>query len=66
MDNWQIFRGTNQPHDGIDALPDPPSWRIFDDGPVVPPGADGAESGPMEPAAGYHEHTKGDKIKKTG
>jgi len=29
MSNWQIFQGTRQPHDGIERLPAPPSWRPF-------------------------------------
>lgn len=29
MSNWQIFQGNRQPHDGINRLPDPPSWRQF-------------------------------------
>lgn len=29
MSNWQIFQGTRQPHDGIERLPAPPSWRSF-------------------------------------
>ncbi|EGJ30768.1 MULTISPECIES: MoxR family ATPase [Moorena] len=29
--SWKIFRGTpEQPHNGIERLPDPPSWRKFD------------------------------------
>lgn len=28
--DWKIFKGENgEPHDGIDALPDAPSWRPF-------------------------------------
>ncbi|WP_088892457.1 AAA family ATPase [Leptolyngbya ohadii] len=27
--DWRIFQGTGQPHDGIDLLPAPPSWRQF-------------------------------------
>jgi MoxR-like ATPase len=30
MSDWHIFRGTGQPHDGIDQLPPPPPWRRFD------------------------------------
>ncbi|MGH2412387.1 MAG: AAA family ATPase, partial [Microcystaceae cyanobacterium] len=31
-DTWTIFRGQPEtPHDGINALPAPPSWRTFDD-----------------------------------
>nr|WP_199296616.1 MoxR family ATPase [Leptolyngbya sp. FACHB-711] len=29
VNDWRIFQGTGQPHDGIDQLPDPPSWRQF-------------------------------------
>ncbi len=29
VNEWRIFQGTGQPHDGIDRLPDPPSWRQF-------------------------------------
>lgn len=29
--SWKIFRGTpEQPHEGIEHLPEPPSWRKFD------------------------------------
>ncbi|WP_424097399.1 AAA family ATPase [Moorena producens] len=29
--SWKIFRGTpEQPHEGIQRLPEPPSWRKFD------------------------------------
>ncbi|NET85710.1 MAG: AAA family ATPase [Moorea sp. SIO1F2] len=29
--SWKIFRGTpEQPHNGIERLPEPPSWRKFD------------------------------------
>ncbi|MFF7294940.1 AAA family ATPase [Streptomyces sp. NPDC008265] len=38
-DEWLIYRGAGEPHDGIDALPDPPPWRDFDGGPVTDPGA---------------------------
>lgn len=33
-DEWLIYRGVGEPHDGIEALPDPPPWRDFDGGPV--------------------------------
>jgi len=29
MKDWKIFQGNNQPHDRIDRLPPPPSWREF-------------------------------------
>lgn len=38
-EEWLIYRGVGEPHDGIDALPDPPPWRDFDGGPVAEPGA---------------------------
>ena len=31
MTDWQIFKGTRVPHDNIEKLPDPPSWRTFTD-----------------------------------
>lgn len=34
---WLIYRGAGEPHDGISALPDPPPWRDFDGGPLVEP-----------------------------
>jgi MoxR-like ATPase len=32
--NWLIYRGTGEPHGGVDALPPPPPWRTFDGGPA--------------------------------
>lgn len=29
MTDWKIFKGNNKPHDEIDRLPEPPSWRKF-------------------------------------
>jgi MoxR-like ATPase len=29
MTDWKIFKGNNKPHDEIDRLPKPPSWRKF-------------------------------------
>ncbi|MEV7194716.1 MoxR family ATPase [Streptomyces sp. NPDC093510] len=34
--DWQIFRGSRVPHDGIDRLPAPPPWRTFTGGPPLP------------------------------
>ncbi len=31
MTTWKIFEGSRQQHDGLDRLPDPPSWRVFQD-----------------------------------
>ncbi|MFC8435698.1 AAA family ATPase [Streptomyces sp. NPDC057253] len=33
--DWFVFRGTGQPHDGVDRLPAPPPWRAFDGGPLI-------------------------------
>ena len=35
MTDWLIYRGTGEPHDGVDRLPEPPPWRRFDGGPVT-------------------------------
>ncbi|MEU9370726.1 MoxR family ATPase [Streptomyces avermitilis] len=35
MTDWRIFRGTNEPHDGIAQLPSPQQWRAFDGGPAL-------------------------------
>ncbi|MCB5180176.1 AAA family ATPase [Streptomyces antimicrobicus] len=37
-DEWLIYRGVGEPHDGIDGLPPAPPWRDFDGGPPVAPG----------------------------
>ncbi|HBK22987.1 MAG TPA: AAA family ATPase [Planktothrix sp. UBA10369] len=29
MNDWKIFKGNSQPHDDINRLPPPPSWRKF-------------------------------------
>ncbi|MEW1862360.1 MULTISPECIES: MoxR family ATPase [unclassified Streptomyces] len=29
MDDWLIYRGSGEPHDGIQDLPAPPPWRAF-------------------------------------
>ncbi|MFP4653152.1 MAG: AAA family ATPase [Phormidium sp.] len=29
MNTWKIFQGNRHPHDGIEKLPPPPSWRQF-------------------------------------
>ncbi|MBT2530421.1 MoxR family ATPase [Streptomyces sp. ISL-99] len=36
MTLWPVYTGSNEPHDGVDALPDPPPWRTFDGGPALP------------------------------
>jgi MoxR-like ATPase len=27
---WNVFKGSGDPHDDIDGIPDPPAWRAFD------------------------------------
>jgi MoxR-like ATPase len=56
---WLIYRGTGEPHDGIRSLPEPPPWRDFDGGPLVTPGpgADSASErrlGPFRHMAALH------------
>lgn len=54
-EEWLIYRGVGEPHDGIGALPDPPPWRDFDGGPVVEPtGAAGAADGNVARRLGAH------------
>ncbi|MFF4338521.1 AAA family ATPase [Kitasatospora sp. NPDC001540] len=36
MPAWPVYTGTDEPHDGVAQLPDPPPWRAFDGGPVLP------------------------------
>ena len=31
MTSWRVFTGTDEPHDGLERLPDPPNWRVFKD-----------------------------------
>jgi MoxR-like ATPase len=40
MTDWLIFTGTGTPHAGINRLPDPPPWRVFDGEPPLPPPSD--------------------------
>ncbi|MFC9298578.1 AAA family ATPase [Streptomyces sp. NPDC057011] len=47
-DEWLIYRGVGEPHDGIDALPDPPPWRDFDGEPVGEGGGPAAAAGPAD------------------
>jgi MoxR-like ATPase len=44
MSNWQIYQGSGRSHGGIERLPVPPPWRVFD--PLEgPPQADIEHSG---------------------
>lgn len=51
-DEWLIYRGVGEPHDGIAALPGPPPWRDFDGGPVGEAG--GVEDGNVTRRLGAH------------
>ncbi|WP_371529345.1 MoxR family ATPase [Streptomyces sp. NBC_01283] len=47
MSLWPVYTGTNEPHDGINELPEPPPWRAFDGGPVLDtPTDDGSATSP--------------------
>ncbi|MFE4337146.1 AAA family ATPase [Streptomyces sp. NPDC056831] len=36
MSTWPVYTGTDEPHDRVSRLPDPPPWRSFDGGPALP------------------------------
>lgn len=56
MTNWRIFQGTGVPHDGIEHLPPPPSWRTFGSS------ADHAPAGPeYSQRAEGNERAKGEE-----
>jgi MoxR-like ATPase len=44
MQNWLIYTGNHKQHDGISRLPEPPPWRSFKGGPLLPtpPGGSGS------------------------
>jgi MoxR-like ATPase len=44
MNDWLIYTGKREPHDDIERLPAPPSWREFGGKPVLPPPAAADES----------------------
>ncbi|MGW1981247.1 AAA family ATPase [Streptomyces collinus] len=45
MNDWRIYRGVGQPHDGMLRLPAPPPWRDF------AAARDGEEAGPGDPSS---------------
>ncbi|MGX1562128.1 AAA family ATPase [Streptomyces sp. NPDC055506] len=49
MPHWSVYTGRNEPHDGIDHLPDPPPWRAFDGGPALPPPDDTDDATAVSP-----------------
>ena len=48
MNDWRIYRGVGQPHDGVRRLPAPPPWRDF--AASRENGRDG-EAGPEDPSS---------------
>lgn len=44
MNDWRIYRGVGQPHDGVRRLPEPPPWRDFTRA------QDGAPAGSQDPS----------------
>ncbi|WP_424851546.1 AAA family ATPase [Streptomyces sp. SAI-129] len=44
MNDWRIYRGVGQPHDGVRRLPEPPPWRDFTRA------QDGAPTGSQDPS----------------
>ncbi len=40
----RIYRGADEPHDGLSELPSPPPWRAFDGGPALDPPVGPADS----------------------
>ena len=49
MPLWPVYTGTNEPHDGIDALPPPPPWRAFDGAPALPAPGESADAAAVSP-----------------
>jgi MoxR-like ATPase len=45
VNDWRIYRGVGQPHDGVRGLPAPPPWRDF------AAARDGAQDGPEDPSS---------------
>ena len=48
MNNWWIYKGTGVPHDGIEKLPPPPSWRQFTGTILQEPTSLSSENGQIE------------------
>ncbi|MEU0742488.1 MoxR family ATPase [Streptomyces sp. NPDC006134] len=49
MNDWRIYRGVGQPHEGVTRLPAPPPWRDFARAQDRP--EDGPDDGPEDPGA---------------
>ncbi|MBL1085416.1 MoxR family ATPase [Streptomyces actinomycinicus] len=45
MNDWRIYRGVGQPHDGMQRLPAPPPWRDF------AASREGPDNGPEDPSS---------------
>ncbi|WP_338696225.1 MoxR family ATPase [Streptomyces sp. Q6] len=57
MPEWPVYRGTNEPHDGIDRLPAPPPWRAFDGGPLLPVPDESEDLAAVSPDRVHRAHT---------
>ncbi|GGN56407.1 ATPase AAA [Streptomyces albiflavescens] len=57
MPLWPVYTGTNEPHDGITRLPDPPPWRAFDGGPVLDTPAEADDSSATSPDRRHRART---------
>ncbi|MGP3953211.1 AAA family ATPase [Streptomyces sp. 7N604] len=51
-----VYRGTGEPHDGVDLLPPPPPWRDFDGEPVVDTPFVEYNRGELQRAESYQPH----------
>ncbi|MYY13616.1 AAA domain-containing protein [Streptomyces sp. SID4919] len=57
MSLWPVYTGTNEPHDGIDALPAPPPWRAFDGGPPLETPAPDEDTAAASPDRAHRART---------
>ncbi|MDI1455105.1 AAA family ATPase [Streptomyces sp. NPDC003388] len=57
MPLWPVYTGTEEPHDGISLLPDPPPWRAFDGGPALATPADDADTAAASPDRRHRAET---------
>jgi MoxR-like ATPase len=56
--DWHIYRGGGEPHDGIDELPPPPPWRRFDHAADGGSQAVGGETGELGVRPGVVERAR--------
>ncbi|WP_405388663.1 MoxR family ATPase [Streptomyces sp. NBC_01102] len=53
---WLIYRGAGEPHEGIGRLPSPPPWRDFANRADPPPGGGEETDGSADRRLGSHRH----------